>query len=267
MSITCMLITTNVTNRLHLLENTVRSIEQCNSDLFDAKVMSVDILPNGSTVDYFNRFERRGWTVVSGACAGRNGIVNNQRRGLSHVSTDWVFYTEDDIRINRIPPKLCLSEIDQYRLPSGKKIGFICFNTHIDSATDNGSQERKKFVNDPANYITIGHEQFLVKNYIVRDEYYLNFPVSIVRKPLFDKMHNYAASNCGSQGVEPGLTHAWFGMQLDHEYESLVYVKPDTTDRLPRSLEQFHDQSNMSFWNNDPSFRHPSINNRENSLF
>jgi hypothetical protein len=266
MSVTCLLITTNVAKRLHLLRNTVTSIERCKTDLFDRKVMSVDIFEDEASLSHFDQYRIAGWEIVSGPSAGRNGIVNNQRRGLAHVQTDHVLYTEDDILINRIPSKAAWGALST-RDVRGKGVGFICFNTHVFSNPERTPQERLDFINNENNYVQAEGELFLAKGPVLRDEYYLNFPVAITSKEIFTRLHEYAASRCNNQGVEVGLTNAWFGTGLDQKWESLIYLKPDAWQRKPFTAQTFYYEANMNFWNNDTGLRHDSINGRENSYF
>lgn len=263
MSLGCMVLATNVRSRLHLLENAIQSIEAVRGDAIGEKVLSVDLFPGEEPVKYFDKF---GWKVVSGPCAGRNGMQINQQRGLSALSSEYVFYSEDDIVVDRIPSWASIAALIENRQQAGRKLGFVCYNTHIASLPDKAPQDRVRFVNSTGNYLRVNGECYLLKSTVLKDEYYLNFPVAIVHRDSFLDMHRYAATHCTGLGIEPAMTTAWFGLGMDAQKDVLVYVKPDCQQRLPLTLMQFYNEANMQFWNNNQSFRHPSINNRKNSF-
>ncbi len=266
MSIACMMITTNLKNRLHLLESTVLSIERKVPGLFDYKIMSVDLFPNGIHISHFNKYKILGWAIVSGPCSGKRGMINNQKRGLQNMNTDFVFYAEDDIIIDKIPTKKEWEEISQHTTKNGKKIGFICYNTHIHDDPNNPPKEKVMYINCKANFIRVCNNLFLMKSPVLKDNYYLNFPVAILPVQVFHEMHKYADDNYRGMGIEVAMTHAWFELHKDKEYDAVIYVKNDTLDRLPLNLNRFYRTANMQFWNNNPNLRHKSIS-RQNTIF
>lgn len=174
----------------------------------------------------------------------------NQRRGMNAMRTDWVLYTEDDIVLHRFfDPSL----LDPPR--------FVVFNTHVNESPSTALE----YLNNPQHYIKIGSEMFLCKDASLKDRYFLNFPVACGKREWFLALQEYAQEHCQGLGVEPAMTKAWF--DLGFTYDVLISVKPDVLTRLPfSSVEDFHKEANMSFWNNDSTLRHPSINDRNNSF-
>lgn len=258
MELDLLLITTNIENRLPLLDNTVQSIER-NGREFTRKVMSIDMFPGGKPVSYFDRYKKLGWTIVSGESVPVRGMVENQRRGLEHIKSDFVFYCEDDIVINKVPSLDSLHRIKE-------RLGFICYNTHIAVNTQQATIDRINFVKQDLNYIVASDDVFLVKKPLLRDPYYLNFPAAIIRTKAFKGIHAIMDTELRGLGVEPAMTEGWFILGFDKNLDTFVYVDAKILEEKPTNLEDFHTFAQMNFFNNDVSLRHPSINNRENSL-
>jgi hypothetical protein len=264
MSTALLLLATDTPNRLDLLDNALMSIEHQKYP-FQEKVLSVDLMdkdaPNSSVQVILDKYEERNWKVVFGRCSGHRGMLNNILRGLSRISGDYLLYSEDDIVVNRIPYDIsCIFR--------ESKIGYICYNTHIhDLGIPVGSEPKLAFINNQNNYRVIGNgDLFLIKGLVLKDNYYLNLPVMISKTEIFKKLLEYASSHCQSLGMEPALTKAWFDLGFDKTHDVAVYVKPTTMRDIPHTLDSFYHQANMNFWNNDPSLRHPSINDRANTI-
>lgn len=269
MKISCLMITTNVPDRLHLLDNTLRSVEACNNGLLDGKTLSIDIMPEYKfDLDYFKQYERMGWTLVTGGCSGYRGMLNNMIRGLNNVNPcDYIYYVEDDVVITRLPSRDTFDSIATTPTHHNKMLGYSCLSTHILSLDEPPQPERQAFINNKANYQFWGEELFLVKEEVLMDKYYLNFPSAFIKDSLFRSMISYASKKFKGIGMEPGLTKAWFDLGLNKAYDVGIYVKPETLNQLPMDLNMFFHMANMRFWNNDEGLRHPSINNRSNTIF
>lgn len=260
--ISCLMITTNIKNRLHLLDKTIKSVQNaCNFDLMQ-KILSIDVFENEKELYYFTKYK---WKIIHGVCAGKRGIAENQIRGTSLISSNYVFYSEDDILINKIPELDTLKKIESYVFPDGKKIGYICYNTHIYEFPLKAPETHREYINDKNNYISINGDLFLRKSILIKDEYFLNFPAAIIKTELFRKMQEHIKNNYSGKGIETFFSKSWFDLKFDEEYEVLIYVKNNTLSKLPMSLNDFYYQANMNYWNNDNNLKHYSINFRENS--
>ncbi len=270
MKVSCLMITTTTPSRLHLLDNTINSIEQCNIDFIDSKTLSVDVMPKYPIdISYFKKFEKLGWNLAIGACSGHRGMLNNIIRGLQNINTsDYIYYCEDDVIITRLPKKSSFEIFTNNKTKNNKNIGYACFNTHILSLDKEIIPARLNFINDLKNYQKFGDELFLIKDEnILRDEYFLNFPSAIVNSNLFIELINYSKNKCKGIGIEPGLTQSWFDLKFNEQFDVATYVKPQTITKLPIDLNKFYHMANMQFWNNDVNLRHPSINERKNTIF
>ena len=242
MSLSCLLITTNSKQRSQYLDNTIASIEKQNT-AFDQKLLSVDILSGEDTID-ISYFRKYGWDVTY---APAMGMIYNQARGLSKITSDHVVYCEDKVIINHIP--IVTSALD--------KFDFICYNMHIIENFCSPSDDILKYINDKRNYMNIDNELFLIKNNMFKDDYYLNFPVAITHTKLLRELHKYGLDNYPNRAGEIGITKAWF--ELKKSGKVGIYVRSDIEKHMPINLMDFFHMAHMKYWNNDPSLRMNSI--------
>ena len=177
MKIDCCMITTNLQNRLSLVENTVNSLTKL-EDRFSRKIMSVDVFPDGASMDWFERFQESGWTVLSKKVDPKKSMILNQRNVITNATSDVILYTEDDILINNLPKLTTIQKLFNEKIIDGKRVGFICFNNHVFIKFNENPKHITDFINDLGNYITIDGDVFLIKNETLKDRYYLNFPVA-----------------------------------------------------------------------------------------
>jgi len=267
MKVTCLMITTTVKERLHLLHNTIMSIEKCNkTKVLDQKVLSVDIIEGHPyEAQHFQQYRDLGWFVVEGSCLGRQGMANNMLRGLANVDHDLLFYCEDDVVIHRIPTKKHLKELFDSKLGN---VGAIVYNTHACAPwEETGLESKLKYINDKCNYFGDGEDWFLAKGDPIKDEYWITFPAAIMKTINFRNCLNYACVHCVNKGMEPGMTQAWFDLGLGDSTVVVMYVKKEINKHFPLDFQGLYNMANMQFWNNDVNLRHASVNNRQNTIF
>lgn len=281
MKTAALFLTTTLPNRLRLVHEALISFQNCIetcTDHFSKKIISVDIFPGQENILPFFDFykEKYNWTIVSGPCSGYRGMINNIKRGLSQIddSYDFVFYFEDDIEITSIPLTSTFNKLIDYKTTNNKLLAFICYNTHIHTFQELGeSAEKHKYINSSENYFEFNDlydsDCFLLKNEkILKDEYYINFPVSIFRPSIYKQLLDFACTKYKDIGLEPGLSNAWFDMKFNEKYDIAIYVKNETLDYIGQlDFELMYYFACMQFWNNNVDFRHPSINNRRNTIF
>ncbi len=213
------------------------------------KILSVDILPEG-TIDV-DRFVRNGWSVVSGPCAGRRGMVENQLRGLSHSEAEFVFMCEDDAPIIDFPPLEFLQEMFAHG------VDWINFNAHLH---DEPSPELVSHINRSLSYWRKREHVFYRKDQLLSDKWLLTFPAAIMRREVLIQLHEYAKAHCTGCSIEEGLSKAFRQVELG---SVMVYLKRKILKRLGElSPDDFHRYANMRYWNNDVSTRHESINGK-----
>lgn len=256
MNISCCMITTNLPERSSLMENTIDSLNKCDN-IFAEKVMSVDTFPKGLSLDWFDKYLNE-WSIYHKMKDSHKSMILNHRNAISKAKNDVVFYTEDDILINKVPKPETL-EI----LFNELSVGYISYNNHVWFNFRENPPHIIEFISNPDNYLTINGETFLVKKPMIRDNFYLNFPVAFFRKEVMMKLHEYAMKNCIGMTIEVGLTQAWFALGYDKKFEVLIYLKNDVLNDIkegkPLTVIDYYNYAQMNFWNNDTNLRHPSV--------
>lgn len=260
------MISTNVPTRLNLTKACIASVEKQN-DKFNQKIISVDMFPDGVSINWFNQFQKIGWRVLSKKVAPKGSIILNQRNVVSNANADIVLYTEDDILINKLPKLTTIHKLFNEKIVNGKRIGFISFNNHVWSKFTQKPKHIIDFIHNLENYITIDGDVFLIKNEIIRDKYYLNFPCSLTTKKLFLELQDYASINKTGYSGEYAMTEAWFEIGKNKEYEILISLKPEIIDDIKSGKQitvlDFYNYANINFWNNDVTLRHPETPGRK----
>lgn len=272
MKVSCLVITTTISSRFDLLSNTIDSIEEHGAGILDQKVLSIDIVEGHPyNKEDFYVYEDLGWFLVIGACSGRRGMANNILRGLANIDGDILFYCEDDVIINKIPSR---ETLELLFLDFNNPLGCIVYNTHAHNLWDTDERSKylkKQYINDSDNYFGIDTDDFfLVKEYPIRDEYLICFPAAIMMVDKFRSCLKYACENCVGMGMEPGMTKAWTDLGFVHQYPVVMYVSKTilpNTEEDSIDFQDLYNRANMQFWNNDETLRHPSINQRQNTIF
>ena len=264
------MITTNLKSRLALLRNAVQALKK-HEDRFSRKIMSVDIFPGGVALTWFDRWQKQGWRVLSKPVDAQRSMILNQRQVIAHARSEIVLYTEDDVVVNQLPQLTTIQKLFNENMIKGKRVGFMCFNNHVWSRFNEDPEHIINFINDLGNYMIIDGDVFLVKNEVVKDDYYLNFPVAVTTKSLFLELQDYALEHKRGLGVERGMTRAWFDTGKDKEYAVVVSLKPEVIHDIKLGKQitvvDFYNYANINFWSNDPHLRHESVAGRSNSYF
>jgi len=269
MKISCCMILTNIPQRAQLVENTIDSLDDCEK-IFDERIMSVDVFNGGLEAEWFNRYKNN-WSVYFKGKSPSKSMILNHQNVVQKSSNNVIFYTEDDIVINKTPKLDTIEQLFNGAVINGKPVGFISYNNHVWIQFKENPQHIIDFISNPDNYITINGDTFLIKTEMIKDRYYLNFPVSIFTRDVMLKLHEHAMINCTNTTIEEGLTKAWFDLGYDKKYEVLIYVKNEILDdiRAGKKLTviDFYNYAQMNFWNNDTKLRHPSIPGGNNVSF
>lgn len=268
MKISCCMLTTNLTDRCSLVENTIESLNGC-EDIFDEKLMSVDVFNGGVDLSWFDKYNDE-WSIHHKNKDSHRSMILNQQNLLKHANNNVIFYMEDDIIINDVPQQNTVHLLFNSEIIKEKPVGFVSYNNHVWINFNENPKHIIDFINNPDNYVTINGDVFLIKTSVIRDRYYLNFPVSLLRKDVHLELHRHAMNYSRGLTIEAGLTKAWFDLGYDKKYEVLIYLKNEILDDIKAgkiiSVLDFYNYAKMNFWNNDTSLRHPSVAGRNNNV-
>ncbi len=247
------------------MEQCVASVER-HGDIFTRKIMSVDIFPGGVPMERYEQFRQKGWTVLSKNVIPRGSMVLNQYRAVSMAVSEMVFYTEDDSVIRTLPKVTTIQKLFREPIAGGKRAGFICFNNYVWKRVTENPKHITDFIRDPRNYIVVDGDVFLVKNRVIQDEYYLNFPTSITTRALFLELQEYTFAHKVGLDTEKAMTSAWFELGKNNDYAVLISVAPNILDDIQSgnmiALSDFGNYANIRFWSNDVTLRHPETPGR-----
>lgn len=274
MDISCLMITTNRFGRIPWTLRALDSIESNAKCTFKEKILSVDMLHGESmNISAFCKYEALGWKIIVGDCTGYRGMINNQLRGLEHITSEMLFYCEDHIVIERVP------SIDMLHIIFDGKdnIKWLNYNTHIieeNLINKRVSSDREqvlikehkclKYISTRENYVIYGEDCFLLKSLELADEYYLNFPATITTTKIFKLLLATGCKHYQDIGIEVGFTKAWFDCQLAYRFNVAIYVKPTVIPTKIITFDELHDNAYMRFRNNDLSMWHDSIAKHDN---
>ncbi len=258
--ITIGLITTNHPKRFSILEKTIKSIDE-KTDIKE-KLISVDeFLDINTNKQYFDKYQDTGWKIVYKKHTGKNSMVTNQLNLLNNIKTEWVFYCEDDITFRKFPNINFLSKI------LNEETGFISLSGHI---TEFPNKEIINYCLDNKNYLKIDNLYLLKKdiNYF-QHMWYLNFPSCIIRCNELRQCLDHSTGNFKNLpiSIEEGLSKSWISniksIKKYNEYIILdkVYLNEENI------LQNIHNNSIMNYWNNDPTTRIESINQKSSMWF
>ena len=241
-SLSCMMLTTNGPDRAKDREAALHSIEKSNARWPYKRILAAD-----RTCNIVDSCFHPLWKTVYGP---NQGMARNMESGLKYIDEEILFYCEDHIVLRRFPSILALECMFNDPLPSGKKLGYVCYNTHVlDPGQADPDGHFLQFVQDPKNYVTIVGEKLLIKKPEIQDAYYINFPAAIVRTDLFRKMLQWCFENRVGKAVEPSFCEAWFALGFDQEYETAIYVLPDFQPE-GKTFSDLHSSAGMTFVDN-----------------
>lgn len=278
MSISCLMITTDRSERLKMLKAALESIEACSGNAkswrccFKEKVLSIDYLDSipetghalGPLEELISEYTDKGWIIIRGACTGYRGMVNNMKRGLEHITSDKLFYCEDHVIIKQIPHEDFIDSVFD-----ADDVRWICYNTHIVEQNllnipnfvekpDIGSN-KMTYINDKRNYHATDEGVFLIKGTPLIDEYYLNFPAAITTTKIFNLILTVGCEHYHDIGIELGFTKAWFDCRLADKYEVAIYLSESILENCSVDFRNIHYHAQMKFRNNDTTMLHSSI--------
>ena len=261
-TISCLVCPTNSAHRVDLLDNCINSIES-QGIVFAQKVISVDLFRPGEnkydpsiTVNDLDFYKAKypGWTVIGGDVVSPRSMADNQIRGLAEIKSDYVFYSDDDVVIKKIPSQATLQEL------WNRNVGWINYAPHTCVIFDHPPPHVADYVNNVSNYLSINDDFFMRKDITIWDSYLLHFPVAIANTEIITKLHNYAIDTyddvVGEMGIEIGLSQAWVTIGIPNEV--YIYLHPAVLDVLPLvNLYDLFYFANISYYRNNSSMITP----------
>lgn len=227
-NVTCFIMSTTTPSRWPWLEQSIDLID--NQNLFKNKILFVDEINDYKFPDELkNKFTLNGWNVIIDRYLSR---AKSTEVVLNSISTEWVFYSEDDI-LNYFPPDIKLIfEILSNKIINNKQLGTLTFN--ISGSTYHCAN---KIGGDLKFYkinTILENEEYVVfkrmENFA--GPWFFSFPSIFIRNDIFKQCNDYAIKNLAGMQIEMGLTRAYFDLSIDKKYYKLSIAKKAGLDKL-----------------------------------
>src|SRR5690606_8647699 len=101
-------------------------------NIFYEKMMSVDVFGGGDGADlnWCDKY-KSDWKVFFRNKDVRRSMINNQRNSIIKADSDTIFFTQDDVFLNKVPKIDTLDKLFNGNIINNKPVGFVCYNNHV----------------------------------------------------------------------------------------------------------------------------------------
>lgn len=223
--------------RLKYLEDCINSLEP---NYFDQKILSIDEFGNHKFPNELKeKYENLGWELVIDNHQSKLGSLINS---LDKVTSDFVFYQEDDIIVNLPDKNFILNQLDTTY--TNRQCGWISLNLG-GAQTDLKNRVYADLIRCEDNKILSTEEYFsFLREEEVKNDWFFEFPSIFIDKNIFQKnlsiMKNLGLYD--NYSVEQNLTKIWFQSNMDKQYYKCCVAKNNLKEVLlntPDSVMQF----------------------------
>lgn len=149
-----------------------------------------------------------------------NGMVKNLESVIHLLKSDWVLYCEDDVNLDDFPNFNDL--LDFISINFDGNVGII------DVLNAPGVRWNKTVSsNFKLNFLDKSfHKSYLNYHLFERtidsyDLYYINFPMILIRREIFQSCFDFAIENCKKSPIEQGFTFAYYAMGYHNIYKKI----------------------------------------------
>ena len=149
-----------------------------------------------------------------------NGMVKNLESVIHLLKSDWVLYCEDDVHLDNFPNFDHLLEFIDKNFDGN--IGII------DMLNAPGVRwNRTVSANFKLNFLDESlHKSYNDYHLFERtvdsyDLYYINFPIILIRREIFQSCFDYAIENCKKTPIEQVFTFAYYAMGYHNIYKKI----------------------------------------------
>jgi len=192
---------------------------------FHEKIISIDKIGNNQLDSKIEgELQLRGWKIIKHTFADRGKCM---RDALAQISSDFIFYNEDDILV-KMPKYNDVHEAFDIRDLNGRTCGLLSFSLG-GTKHDDGKKNFGDLADIKEN-ILLEKEDYLVFKRLEekKDDYFFEFPALFARKDIFVSCANFAPLN----SMEYDLTKAYFNQNFDSKYYKATICKHSIFDVL-----------------------------------
>jgi len=251
MNMDCVVIGTNLKNRFENLKKCTQFLDKYN---FTIKNLTIDDFVE-NTEKNFSSFKENGWNVLTHE---RKGIFGNLVEGSKNFVSDWVFYCEDDVSVERIPTNEEIEQIQKFK-SDGREIGAILL---MFSGMEQGRNinELNEYIQSEKSYKELSPEaKIFLRQEKFKNDFFINFPVIIFKREVLQQLIEYIKNNKQGVQVEQAFSQAWFETEIYKKYFTVSYIKnfkklelknvEDSSFLSPKDIEYFGSDLNKFLFN------------------
>lgn len=213
----CVVIGTNLKNRFENLKKCTEFLDKYN---FIVKNLTIDDFVE-NTQQNFSSFEEKKWNVL---IHERKGIFGNLVEGSKNFVSDWVFYCEDDVSVERIPTSEEIEQIQKLK-SGGREIGAILL---MFSGMEQGRNidELNDYLKSDKSYKELSSEtKVFLRQEKFKNDYFINFPVIIFKREVLQHLIEYIKNNKQRVQIEEAFSQSWFETEMNKKYFTVSYIK------------------------------------------
>ena len=216
-TIGCLILATCHASKVRWVQQVEKSISE--NDIFDEKVLAVDEFNNlifPSRVKKY--FEEKGWKVIIDNHKSR---TKSMLHGLAELSTDFVFYSEDDVLID-LPPKQFILDNLNHKI-GDLECGMLSLNLGGTTSTISNMG------GSTSNYGTKnGDLDFARENMLYQNDTSFSFR-------RMEETINKSKEEFKGMQIEMALTSAWFHYNFDKKYFKASIAKNNLFEYLEKN--------------------------------
>ena len=176
-----------------------------------------------------------------------NGMINNLGTVIDLLESEWVLYTEDDVRINELPDLDMLLEYINREADTNVGIIDLMAARGIKFTPDRYDQFKENVLDISTYYAFDKYTIWLRQNKSI-DNFFINFPVLFIKREIFHQCFHCAKELFRGTTIEVGFTKAFVHLGL-HEKYSKIHI----FNQMPE-LEKLKDMSStdisLEYFNN-----------------
>lgn len=213
MNIDFISITTNQPEKQSMfIENSLTILNNCK---FNKKIVGVDMVPGGNLETNFVNFLSE--HSFSADYHSGLGMVNNLNSVINQLDSEWVLYAEDDVRLNK---NIDFSKLLKFvEKKTNKKVGIIDFMAARGIGfSEDISVQFKRNALKKSSYLKHKDMQIWVRDADTVDHFFINFPILLIKREIFQKCFFEAKENFKNHQIETGFTAAFSKLNFIEEY-------------------------------------------------
>jgi hypothetical protein len=197
--------------------DTLKSIDDQNFP-FEIKILSLDDFGEAIDQEVKRYTEMNNWKLL---ISKREGMVKNQLRALNLVQTEWVFYCEDDVIVEKIPT----SKKIELLIDAKPNTGIISFTGGGYDAYNSSNYEKiiKNLQNDI--FESGKDEIFWLRDSNLANEWYFEFPTMMVKTDILKQCIDTSLKYFKNLQIEKSYTKSYFYLNFHKSYEKYTWSR------------------------------------------